>query len=132
MLTEPHVLGNSVASLCFIFCLIVVPGPPSAPGSTSVVNTTANTAFLSWVKPNILGGRNDTFYNVFLIIGAELTKVNTDPINTTSYTITGLSPATTYLCLVFAENGVSFNEEGSVRRAAQVTFGTRPDGNEHL
>ena len=125
-------LGNSVASLCFIFCLIVVPGPPSAPGSTSVINTTANTAFLSWVEPDLLGGRTDTFYNVFLVIGATLNKVNSLPITTTSYTITGLSPATTYLCLVFAENGVSFNEESSVRRAAQVTFGTRPDGNGHL
>lgn len=89
--------------------------PPSAPNNLTVSFVDQSTVTLSWHAPHFLGGRDDTVYKVHcdVCVPGVTYSPNTEVFNDTKITISGLSPVTTYLFSVFAENGVSALAEHS-------------------
>ena len=74
------------------------------------VTTTSTSAQLSWQPPSSDGGRDDLFY----VIKYKSTQQQnfsyyspSPPITTTTITISSLTPMTTYMFMVVAENGLT-------------------------
>ncbi len=101
-----------------LFLYLVPPGAPSNLLTSDLTNTTVN---LKWNAPTFLGGRTDTFYNIYSSNGTVTEKKNTDKVNTTSYYMTDLTPNTFHQITVTAENGVSELAGNSYLRSA-ITF----------
>lgn len=79
---------------------------PTPPTNLSLVSKTATSVNLSWLASNSLGV---TGYDVF----NGSTKLNSDSISGTSYTVSGLNPSTTYNFNVKAKNNVNITSNAS-------------------
>ena len=102
-------------------------GSPGAPMNVQVnVNETARTATLTWEPPTYLGGGDIRGYEVFMLNGADLIKM--DPIrvpggaDARSYTFEGLAPGEQYHFRVRAMNTV-VNAIYPVNRGVQTDWG---------
>ena len=84
--------------------------PPSAPQNLTGSVVDQQTVMLTWSAPKFLGGRNDTLYRIECdacdAVAASFVPAR-EALNETRVLVTGLSPATTYRFLVYAENGAS-------------------------
>jgi endo-1,4-beta-xylanase len=93
--------------------------PPTTPGTPTASSVSATSAALAWTASTDTGGSGLSGYNVYREQGA------TDPLlaqtTTTSATVTGLSPATSYQVYVRARDGAGNLSTPS----ATVTFTTQ-------
>ncbi|TDC87878.1 hypothetical protein E1292_46290 [Nonomuraea deserti] len=77
--------------------------PPGTPGAPSASGTTSTATTLSWGASTDSGGSGLAGYDILRATGDTFTRVGGS--TTTSYTDTGLSPATTYRYRVRARDG---------------------------
>ncbi|MFF4195882.1 cellulose binding domain-containing protein [Nonomuraea sp. NPDC001831] len=77
--------------------------PPSTPGTPAASGTTAAATTLTWGASTDTGGSGLAGYDILRATGDTFTQVGTSA--TTSYTDTGLTPATTYRYRVRARDG---------------------------
>ena len=102
--------------------------PATAPSAPRGLKATAASAQvrLSWTAPSSTGGRPVTGYDVYKGTkrkGEGTTPVNSKPLTTTSYTVTGLSNGTTYYFVVKAINAAGISpasDEASATPKAPV------------
>jgi chitodextrinase len=75
--------------------------PPSVPGNLSALNISQTTFILNWVSStdNIAVSGYDIYRNGV--------KINANPVSSTSYTLTGLTPGTTYSMAVLAKDAAN-------------------------
>ena len=111
-----------------LLLLLLLLGPPSAPVGILVNTTTSTSSLISWATPINTGGRSDVYYDVYYYSTANSTRIkaNPQPLYDTYYNFTDLSPLTTYLVTVSAENGVS-NQSSSTQRSVFIAI-TTPEG----
>ncbi|MDR0490671.1 MAG: fibronectin type III domain-containing protein, partial [Oscillospiraceae bacterium] len=102
-------------------------GSPGAPNNVQVnLNTAARTATLTWDPPTYLGGGTIRGYEVFMLNGADLIKM--DPIRVPggaaarSYTFENLAPGEQYHFRVRAMNTV-VNAIYTINRGVQTDWG---------
>lgn len=99
--------------------------PPSAPQNLTGSVVDENTVMLTWSAPKFLGGRNDTAYRIECDVCDP--SVSFAParqaLNETRVIVTGLSPATAYRFLVYAENGASGHDASQF---SDISFTTDP------
>ncbi|MBF8187603.1 cellulose binding domain-containing protein [Nonomuraea sp. K274] len=79
--------------------------PPSTPGTPTASGTTSTGTTLRWGASSDTGGSGLAGYDVLRATGDAFTRVGTS--TTTSFTDTGLSPATTYRYRVQARDGAN-------------------------
>ncbi|MEU1724246.1 cellulose binding domain-containing protein [Nonomuraea sp. NPDC005692] len=77
--------------------------PPTTPGTPAAAGTTATATTLTWGASTDTGGSGLAGYDILRATGDTFTPVGTSA--TTSYTDTGLTPATTYRYRVRARDG---------------------------
>ncbi|MGW2155269.1 GH12 family glycosyl hydrolase domain-containing protein [Nonomuraea sp. NPDC001699] len=77
--------------------------PPTTPGTPTASGTTAAATTLTWGASTDTGGSGLAGYDILRATGDTFTQVGTSA--TTSYTDTGLTPATTYRYRVRARDG---------------------------
>ena len=116
-------LDALVIHLLFLFHS-VPPGPPTNLLTSELTNTSV---VLEWTAPSFLGGRTDTYYDIYSSNNAKTVLRNTAPVMTTNYQVTGLLPNSFFQITVTAENGVSSLAGNAYLRSA-ITFLTTSDG----
>lgn len=81
---------------------------------------------LSWLSPEKLGGRTDTYYRIQCdACGLGVTySPNSESFNDTRITISGLNALTTYRFQVFSENGVSHISTKQTPEFSDITVTT--------
>ena len=81
---------------------------------------------IAWREPQYTGGRDDTFYDIYLDLLSA--KANSDPIKNTTYAFANLSPYTIYFIRLVAGNGVSDQDPWANARFASTSAFTLPGG----
>ncbi|VDN04876.1 unnamed protein product [Thelazia callipaeda] len=101
--------------------------PPSKPSHVIVVRLDETSATIEWDEPLKLGGRKELWYRYYC--SKCPSPASSSPTESTFTTrrlnLAGLTPASTYTVLIFAENKVS-KMESALSRYALVEFTTRP------
>lgn len=99
--------------------------PPSAPQNLTGSLVDENSVMLTWTGPKFLGGRNDTTYRIECdVCDASVSFApSRQALNETRVMVTGLSPATTYRFLVYAENGASGHDASQFSDISFTTDG---------
>lgn len=95
--------------------------PPGAPGAPTASGVTADSATLTW-NPATPGSNPIAGYDVYQGDGASAVKVASTGAGTTSVTVTGLSPATTYTFSVVARDTAGSTSP----RSPSTTVTTQP------
>ena len=90
------------------------------------MNTSLSKTMISiaWSQPDYNGGRIDTYYTIVVNSSIVDNTINT------SYTLTGLTPFTTYVIQVIVRNGVSDNTDDD-NRTATIIVTTLPSVPSH-
>ena len=103
---------------------ITIVAPPSS--LKGLVNTSLSETMISiaWSEPDYDGGRTDTYYTIVVNRSTVDNTINT------SYTLTGLTPFTTYVIQVIVRNGVSDNTNDD-NRTATIIVTTLPSVPSH-
>ncbi|MEV4169298.1 cellulose binding domain-containing protein [Nonomuraea sp. NPDC049709] len=121
---EPWIGGTGLAVNSFSFGSgggTTDPTPPSTPGTPSASNVTSSGATLTWAASTDNVGV--TGYEVLRATGDTFTRVGTS--GTTSYTDTGLSPATTYRYRIRARDAAgNLSPESATVTVTTQTGGT--------
>lgn len=107
--------------------------PPGAPQNLKAFNLTDTTVVLTWNSPQDLGGRTDTFYNVYTstLQTPTLLKKNAAPVYGNTFLATSLTSDAFHQINVVAENGVSSQAGNEYLRSA-ITFVTTSVGGQPL
>ncbi|SEG98303.1 Fibronectin type III domain-containing protein [Nonomuraea solani] len=103
---EPWIGGTGLAVNSFSFGSgggTTDTSPPTTPGNPAASGTTATGTTLSWGASTDSGGSGLAGYDILRATGDTFTRVGSS--TTTSYTDTGLSPATTYRYRIQARDG---------------------------
>ena len=103
---------------------ITIVAPPSS--LRGLVNTSLSKTMISiaWSQPDYDGGRTDTYYTI--VVNSSIV----DNTTSTHYTLTGLTPFTTYVIQVIVRNGVSDNTNDD-NRTATIIVTTLPSVPSH-
>ena len=90
------------------------PEPPSKPTNLRNTSNTVNSISIAWSSPDFLGERDDLYYTVEYSDPDKVGKMimAIECMTSTSFTVTGLQPATDYVIRVMARNGVSDQDVG--------------------
>ena len=114
-------------------CYVVFAGPPSACENIQVTSTTDVTATISWNRPGT-PGRSDLFYGVLhsdpntigqFILATDRVE---DSGAVVAYTVSDLTPFTSYVFRVTTHNGVSDQDPNSHLRMCTTTPTTTAEG----
>ncbi|MGW4794982.1 GH12 family glycosyl hydrolase domain-containing protein, partial [Nonomuraea sp. NPDC004297] len=122
---EPWIGGAGLAVNSFSFGTGGGSGdasPPTTPGNPGATGTTATGTTLTWGAATDSGGSGLAGYDIMRATGDTFTRAGTS--TTTSYTDTGLTPATTYRYRIRARDGAGNLSPDS----ATVTVTTLPGG----
>jgi Fibronectin type III domain len=84
-----------------------IPKRPSAPHTINFSNVTATSMTLSWLPSDDNGGKAITSYLVRKSLDSSFSSYTDQSQNSTTQTVSGLSPGTTYWFRVFAYNGAA-------------------------
>ncbi|KAK3583424.1 hypothetical protein CHS0354_040400 [Potamilus streckersoni] len=97
--------------------------PPSAPRDLIIAEVTDMTVTLRWNSPVDTGGRTDITYRIECPDCGSNVMVSPKQkgFNTTSATLSNLTPSTTYKIIIYAENGVSIYNQNTAFVAKDVT-----------
>ena len=80
---------------------------------------------ISWSPPSGTGGRTDLYYIITYTNGGITNEINN--VTTTHYTLTGLSPQTSYTISVISMNGVSDQDPNINNRTSTIIINTSSD-----
>jgi hypothetical protein len=89
---------------------------PGAPTSVAITNTTANGMTCSWVAP-ALGGTGITYNVQYRVTGQSAWNSATNNLSATMFSLTGLSPATSYDIQITASNNVGSGPSSALTTA---------------
>jgi len=118
--TAVNNVGESPKSLVLPAAIPVGPTAPPAPANLSMVSSTETSVHIKWDSVSGASG-----YNVYRSISSSGTyeKVNTEPIESTSFADTGLSPASAYYYKITSVNDIGESEKSLSIFATTTGFG---------
>ena len=98
---------------------------PTAPLDLEWNVIQSNSISISWSPPSVTGGRTDLYYVITYTNGSITNEINN--VTTTHYTLTGLSPQTSYTISVISMNGVSDQDPNINNRTSTIIIDTNGD-----
>ena len=98
---------------------------PTAPLDLEWNVIQSNSICISWSPPSVTGGRTDLYYVITYTNGNITNEINN--VTTTQYTLTGLSPQTSYTISVISMNGVSDQDPNINNRTSTIIIDTNGD-----